>query len=1052
MIRALLFVLCLVFLSLDSRAQSVDWVYESGPANVYSSPHLTDLNQDGILDIVIGGGIESSVDLNWDIILNYSDYGVMAIDGANGEELWKVESNDQIFTSAVFVDITGDTIPDAFLGGRNANLMAINGATGEIVWEFFPENDTTDPGDSDIYQFYTPQVIRDVDYDQIPDLLVINGGDKLAASFEEDRPAGKLMIISSATGTMLASATVPDERESYMSPLVYQPYRNGETFVVFGTGGETVGGNLYIANMQEVLSGDLSDAIVLASDEDKGFIAPPTLADLTGDNIYDIVVNSFGGRVIAVDGRSHQTIFDTRVEGSETSASPTLGHFTEDDVPDIFATFGVGVAPSFSAFRHVMINGATGAIEWSEDSGLTQFGTANAVDINSDGTDEVLYIINQVEDGTFVHEMIQVDFTTNTTSSFLAPTDGTVIFSTPWVGDMDNDQFLDMVYVHNTDGSSFGSTDGVSIKKLSLLAPSSITVAWGCYLGEDYDAVYSNSKGDCFDSPEYGFLNSTTSLMCIGDSNGEAICTASGCPCQTSTCEYLWENGDTTKHAYNLDAGIHYVTVTHEDGCVMVTRAKVNEPAPVEVNAIAPTCVGNADATASIVNTNFNAALYSYKWPNEDTTLTVSGLMPGIYDLTVTHQECEDIVSFEIPEALPIQLEASVEDAPCGTGDGGSVQLTASGGNGNFVYQIDGEQFQGDIATDLAPGEYTVSVLDTNGCEGEAQIVNVQAPEPLIIAADAFDALCFGEASGSIGLSGLGGTGALSFLIDGEEVVGEVAMDLSAGTYMVGVMDENSCLTEEMVEVGEPQEFTALTNESNLSCFGANDGSVDAVLAGGTPPYRWVKDGEISGPTSSANISFSLLEAGEITVGFLDANDCMIEYSTELTQPDSLYVIVQVSANESVAGAADGIASLNAQGGVPPYVYVWNDPAEQTDYAAFNLPGGTYEVVVTDDTGCSVNATVVIETISGVNVENAEQIGLEVYPNPGNGLLNLEFEAQKSDMSWTIVSLAGRQLANGTIKAGSATARLDLRDLAGGMYFVELQIDDTQILKKIVIE
>ena len=94
-----------------------------------SSPRAADLNSDGTKDIVLGAGTDST----------YSNYGVVALDGVSGQLLWNLSTPDEIFTSAVFNDINNDTIPDVFIGGRNAQLYAIDGSNGNIIWEFFPQ-------------------------------------------------------------------------------------------------------------------------------------------------------------------------------------------------------------------------------------------------------------------------------------------------------------------------------------------------------------------------------------------------------------------------------------------------------------------------------------------------------------------------------------------------------------------------------------------------------------------------------------------------------------------------------------------------------------------------------------------------------------------------------------------------------------------------------------------------------------------------------------------------------------------------------------------------
>ena len=66
------------------------------------------------------------------------------------------------------------------------------------------------PGDSGLYNFYSPQIISDVDNDGYPDLLVSNGGDHAAPAWQTNRPPGHLMVISSLTGQLIAKAVSPD--------------------------------------------------------------------------------------------------------------------------------------------------------------------------------------------------------------------------------------------------------------------------------------------------------------------------------------------------------------------------------------------------------------------------------------------------------------------------------------------------------------------------------------------------------------------------------------------------------------------------------------------------------------------------------------------------------------------------------------------------------------------------------------------------------------------------------------------------------------------------
>ena len=81
-------IIIMVFLSicyfqLNSIAQ-LNWSASIDSVSVLSSPRSVDLNNDGIKDVVIGSGTDSA----------YSNYGVVAINGANCQVLWTTPTRD----------------------------------------------------------------------------------------------------------------------------------------------------------------------------------------------------------------------------------------------------------------------------------------------------------------------------------------------------------------------------------------------------------------------------------------------------------------------------------------------------------------------------------------------------------------------------------------------------------------------------------------------------------------------------------------------------------------------------------------------------------------------------------------------------------------------------------------------------------------------------------------------------------------------------------------------------------------------------------------------
>lgn len=466
------------------------WSTRYGGIGTFSSPRCSDLNGDGVLDIIFGAGREEFM---------ACDSAVMALDGASGRMLWKVPSRDQIFGSAGLKDLNGDGIDDLVIGGRSAELKAINGADGSLLWEFFKSKSTDEPRQAGWYNFYNPQFIDDVDGDGLDDIIVSNGGDVLVEPYDTNRPAGHLVVLNSRTGKLIAKALMPDGKEIYMSIICFRPAPGQSYKVIFGTGGETLGGNLFVADLEDVLKEDLSGARLLTTAPDRGFIAPPVAVDITGDQILDVVVMGVDGTVYAFDGKDFSLLWQTVIEGCEAYSSLAIGRFTEDQIPDFFISIAAGVWPKLEWNRQFMLNGQNGQIEFIDSLGFYQTSTAVVYDFTDDGRDDVLLSINyQIQDELFrkfFHNMLGIiDFSTNEFIQIGESQEGNNISSTPWLGDLDNDGFLDIIYIHATNLRHTFTFDGMQINRIATTYKIKNPVLWGSYMGSHYNGVFPDLK------------------------------------------------------------------------------------------------------------------------------------------------------------------------------------------------------------------------------------------------------------------------------------------------------------------------------------------------------------------------------------------------------------------------------------------------------------------------------------------------------------------------------------------------------------------------------
>jgi len=459
-----------------------------------SSPRAADLTGDGILDVVMGAGGEEWVP---------SESGVIALDGADGHLLWSAPARNQIVGSALFQDLTGDGTPEVFIGGRSAELRALDGKTGRTLWEFFKTDEKHGARKAGWFNFFNGQWTPDQDGDGFRDLLIANGGDALAPPGMPHRPTGRILLLSAKTGKILANAYAPDLRETYGSPLLTDfGKKNGEPYVIFGTGGETLPGHLYVAPFSDLTRGKFNHAVVVDSGVRKGFVAPPLLADLSGDGILDILVNAVEGRTVLIDGATLRKRWEVRYPNAEVYSMPVVGNFWGDDTaPDVFVAYHVGTYPDFREGIQRLIDGKTGRVVREFRGGSFSYASPLSVDFNGDGRDEVLLVDvfdKPVGGDLRPHYRLRVfDFFRKKVATLGPEMPGANFAITPWLGDLDADGKPDLVFggspalVKQFPGSTTFQKPALDLtmQRLRLGIPAS-AVGWGGYLGVKGDGVY----------------------------------------------------------------------------------------------------------------------------------------------------------------------------------------------------------------------------------------------------------------------------------------------------------------------------------------------------------------------------------------------------------------------------------------------------------------------------------------------------------------------------------------------------------------------------------
>jgi len=537
--------------------------------------------------------------------------------------------------------------------------------------------------------------------------------------------------------------------------------------------------------------------------------------------------------------------------------------------------------------------------------------------------------------------------------------------------------------------------------------------------------------------PITGILENRIDVLCTGEETGEITISPIG---GVGPYSIVWNTvpsqfGPT---ATGLSAGFYTASITDMNGCQGTIEIEITEPSDVLEGTVSVTpasCNGESDgsATANILG---GTPPYTYTWspqPGEDSP-AISNLAAGNYTLSVTDDNgCTLQIPFNITQPAPLEIElVELENPTCAGFDDGSISVTATGGSGSYTYSWNTVPVETESElSDLAPGTYTVTVTDLNGCTAEATYELTEPSELSIDLLTISPPSCAGFLDGSIEVEATGGTQPYTFSWNTVPPSSDPLIEnLEGGTYNLTVTDNQGCVVTESYELIEPTPLeVSLLDLQNVLCAGEATGSATIEVTGGTSEYTITWDD----PDNQTGSTASDLPAGTYTASIEDDNGCTISFEIEISEPDqALQASITAQTDVLCFGEETGSATVTATGGSGSYSYQWDDPASQQTSTASGLAAGTYNVTVTDNNGCATPVIVSV-TIDGPD----EELNTELIPSVFGGDFNV---ACAGDSTATIDLI----ISGGTapydvlwdLPGTDTSTDEDLTDLGPGMYVV----------------
>jgi GH43 family beta-xylosidase len=508
---------------------------------------------------------------------------------------------------------------------------------------------------------------------------------------------------------------------------------------------------------------------------------------------------------------------------------------------------------------------------------------------------------------------------------------------------------------------------------------------------------------------------SQTNVSCFGGNNGTASVIVTG---GTGAYSYSWApTGGTASTATGLIAGSYTVTVTDANLCVSTATFLITEPPALTFTTMQTnvSCNGGSNGDAMVMVSG-GTGPYTYMWsPSGGTADLETGLTAGGYTVTITDANfCTTTATFLIAEPTAITYSSMQTNVSCNGGSDGSAMVMASGGTGALTYSWAPTGGTNATATGLAAGTYTVTITDANSCSVTASF-NITEPTPIVVTTTQSNVSCFGTCDGSATVAVSGGTPGYTYLWMPSSMTTATVTALCAGTYTVIVTDANGCTATVTVTITEPTPMVITATQTNVSCFGACDGSASVVVAGGTGPYtyNWL-------PTGGNSASATGLCAGTYTLAVTDANGCTMTQIITITEP-AVLVAGTMQNDPTCVGANTGDAMVMPSGGTGPYTYLWA-PTGGIGQSEFNLTAGSYTSTVTDANGCTATATFLLVDPTPITFTSSQT---NVTCNGGNdGTATVTASGGTGTLTYLWAPSGGTNATETILSAGSYTVTI----------------------------
>ncbi len=353
------------------------------------------------------------------------------------------------------------------------------------------------------------------------------------------------------------------------------------------------------------------------------------------------------------------------------------------------------------------------------------------------------------------------------------------------------------------------------------------------------------------------------------------------------------------------------------------------------------------------VTVSGGSAPYELLWSTGQDSSVIDSLAKGIYHVSVIDADsCQSILqTFTLQDPNELKISVNIQkNADCPEDGLGIFVASASGGLPPYQYLWS----NGDTthtADSISAGVYALTVTDQEGCflihpnivmTAKSLSGNVIVNRPLS---------CHNSSNASLRVIMENGLPPFQYHWNTGDTTSSIE-NVAAGLYSVSIEDAVGCRTViDSISINAPAPISILNVAvQDISCFGADDGSIEVTAQGGTPPYNY----RFTTPDNQVLIGSTIkdLEPGYYRLTINDQKGCSFITDSILVSETNPISIQSLEVQPTTCPlSSDGGIQISISGGQPDYIFSWSDngPSMSTRN---HLPSGKYGLTITDGLGC----------------------------------------------------------------------------------------------------